>query len=107
MPSSGVKTCARSEEHTSELQSHDNLVCRLLLEKNTRRDSRRVLAPPIAGPPRPRPPPRAGRARPPPRRQEAASPPSAHRQASEKAYFFKEGAPPAERDRPRRAVNLI
>src|SRR3954465_11561991 len=33
MPSSGGKTCARSEEHTSELQSHDNLVCRLLLEK--------------------------------------------------------------------------
>src|SRR3954462_11615695 len=30
----GVQTCAlRSEEHTSELQSHDNLVCRLLLEK--------------------------------------------------------------------------
>src|SRR2546430_12963023 len=26
---------ARSEEHTSELQSHSNLVCRLLLEKNT------------------------------------------------------------------------
>src|SRR3954464_6982730 len=25
--------CLRSEEHTSELQSHDNLVCRLLLEK--------------------------------------------------------------------------
>src|SRR3954465_3317995 len=34
MPSSAVQTCARSEEHTSELQSHDNLVCRLLLEKN-------------------------------------------------------------------------
>src|SRR3954462_3407261 len=34
MPSSGVQTCAlRSEEHTSELLSHDNLVCRLLLEK--------------------------------------------------------------------------
>src|SRR3954466_3182868 len=35
MPSSvtGVQTCARSEEHTSELQSHDNIVCRLLLEK--------------------------------------------------------------------------
>src|SRR3954462_2392258 len=34
MPSSvtGDQTC-RSEEHTSELQSHDNLVCRLLLEK--------------------------------------------------------------------------
>src|SRR5260370_32732888 len=28
---SGLKT--RSEEHTSELQSHLNLVCRLLLEK--------------------------------------------------------------------------
>src|SRR4051795_8950209 len=33
MPSSGCKTCARSEEHTSELQSHSHLVCRLLLEK--------------------------------------------------------------------------
>src|SRR4051795_10358772 len=32
MPS-GVQTCARSEEHTSELQSHSHLVCRLLLEK--------------------------------------------------------------------------
>src|SRR3954466_2066420 len=30
MPSS---VSNRSEEHTSELQSHDNLVCRLLLEK--------------------------------------------------------------------------
>src|SRR5438132_9100356 len=30
-----AKTCgdARSEEHTSELQSHSDLVCRLLLEK--------------------------------------------------------------------------
>src|SRR5438034_8783174 len=26
-------TCWRSEEHTSELQSHSDLVCRLLLEK--------------------------------------------------------------------------
>src|SRR3954462_11717007 len=38
----------RSEEHTSELQSHDNLVCRLLLEKNrqcdTSRSARRMLA---------------------------------------------------------------
>src|SRR3954466_10362446 len=41
MPSSGGQTCARSEEHTSELQSHDNLVCRLLLEKNTARDPSR------------------------------------------------------------------
>src|SRR5947208_8311085 len=28
---------SRSEEHTSELQSPDHLVCRLLLEKNKRR----------------------------------------------------------------------
>src|SRR3989339_1846648 len=34
MPSSGGQTCAlRSEEHTSELQSLTNIVCRLLLEK--------------------------------------------------------------------------
>src|SRR3989337_2265680 len=33
MPSSGVQTCARSEEHTSELQSRQHLACRLLLEK--------------------------------------------------------------------------
>src|SRR3712207_7054975 len=29
----GPCTCARSEEHTSELQSRQYLVCRLLLEK--------------------------------------------------------------------------
>src|SRR5690242_21215627 len=29
----GPELCRRSEEHTSELQSHVNLVCRLLLEK--------------------------------------------------------------------------
>src|SRR5437588_13113447 len=28
--------CTRSEEHTSELQSHSDLVCRLLLEKKKR-----------------------------------------------------------------------
>src|SRR4029434_11352057 len=32
-----VCVCVRSEEHTSELQSHLNLVCRLLLEKKTTR----------------------------------------------------------------------
>src|SRR3954462_4459797 len=42
MPSSGVQTCARSEEHTSELQSHDNLVCRLLLEKKKHDGERRA-----------------------------------------------------------------
>src|SRR5471032_3666318 len=29
---------ARSEEHTSELQSHNDLVCRLLLEKKKKKD---------------------------------------------------------------------
>src|SRR3954463_12054186 len=37
MPSSACKKKIRSEEHTSELQSHDNLVCRLLLEENQSR----------------------------------------------------------------------
>src|SRR5256886_5642524 len=32
-------TAKRSEEHTSELQSQSNLVCRLLLEKNKRSHS--------------------------------------------------------------------
>src|SRR5260370_21509773 len=31
-----VPVFGRSEEHTSELQSHLNLVCRLLLEKKTK-----------------------------------------------------------------------
>src|SRR5690242_21279101 len=31
----------RSEEHTSELQSHVNLVCRLLLEKKNRKTHKR------------------------------------------------------------------
>src|SRR5258708_31798625 len=33
---------SRSEEHTSELQSPDHLVCRLLLEKKNERASRRL-----------------------------------------------------------------
>src|ERR1019366_8448612 len=36
----------RSEEHTSELQSLTNLVCRLLLEKKRRRHRRGRRAPP-------------------------------------------------------------
>src|SRR5260370_26529298 len=44
MPLSGVLTelgigTERSEEHTSELQSHLNLVCRLLLEKKKQYDT--------------------------------------------------------------------
>src|SRR5580698_6313748 len=35
---------ARSEEHTSELQSHVNLVCRLLLEKKKKRRDTRIRA---------------------------------------------------------------
>src|SRR3954467_6276967 len=35
----------RSEEHTSELQSHDNLVCRLLLEKKETLGRRRTWPP--------------------------------------------------------------
>src|SRR2546427_4668503 len=40
-PGSARKTCprsSRSEEHTSELQSQSNLVCRLLLEKKKKKD---------------------------------------------------------------------
>src|SRR5207302_10299646 len=33
-----VSVSGRSEEHTSELQSRENLVCRLLLEKKNIRD---------------------------------------------------------------------
>src|SRR5437667_949943 len=32
----------RSEEHTSELQSHHDLVCRLLLEKKKKKKNRRT-----------------------------------------------------------------
>src|SRR5260370_2660441 len=35
----------RSEEHTSELQSHLNLVCRLLLEKKKNHTPARYIAP--------------------------------------------------------------
>src|SRR6267378_5789337 len=36
-------TCGRSEEHTSELQSRRDLVCRLLLEKKKKEGERRPL----------------------------------------------------------------
>src|SRR3954462_1959508 len=71
MPSAWSSDVCRSEEHTSELQSHDNLVCRLLLEKKiTRRpgstaagDRVRVAGPyaragrPLSAPPVGTPPP--------------------------------------------------
>src|SRR5438477_5821009 len=40
--------CSRSEEHTSELQSHVNLVCRLLLEKKKTRTSTHYPCRPLA-----------------------------------------------------------
>src|SRR2546427_5866723 len=36
--------CVRSEEHTSELQSQSNLVCRLLLEKKKKKTRITTLA---------------------------------------------------------------
>ena len=36
----GTVIAMRSEEHTSELQSHHDLVCRLLLEKKKRRKNK-------------------------------------------------------------------
>src|SRR2546427_4576060 len=36
---SGRAFCTRSEEHTSELQSQSNLVCRLLLEKKKKKNT--------------------------------------------------------------------
>src|SRR5437773_5469625 len=35
-------TTGRSEEHTSELQSHHDLVCRLLLEKKKKKINNRI-----------------------------------------------------------------
>src|SRR3712207_8954385 len=42
----GIILCSRSEEHTSELQSRQYLVCRLLLEKNKYMPHLSVLSPP-------------------------------------------------------------
>src|SRR5437588_1844143 len=39
--SQAVAVGTRSEEHTSELQSHSDLVCRLLLEKKKRKRQKR------------------------------------------------------------------
>src|SRR2546427_9046690 len=38
----GVSAARRSEEHTSELQSQSNLVCRLLLEKKKKKKRKTV-----------------------------------------------------------------
>src|SRR5258708_22487869 len=44
LPASSLTDQARSEEHTSELQSPDHLVCRLLLEKKNNYNTRHPLA---------------------------------------------------------------
>src|SRR5688572_32530395 len=41
--SGGTLTASRSEEHTSELQSQSNLVCRLLLEKKKKKTQKRKI----------------------------------------------------------------
>src|SRR5690242_21254877 len=42
-PSGRVAAAGRSEEHTSELQSHVNLVCRLLLEKKKKKTTKQRM----------------------------------------------------------------
>src|SRR5436309_4328537 len=41
-PASWSTATSRSEEHTSELQSRENLVCRLLLEKKKKHEEQQV-----------------------------------------------------------------
>src|SRR5258706_12069454 len=55
-PDKSIPGLDRSEEHTSELQSLTNLVCRLLLEKKkrnhaARRDGRQLLSAGTSQPP--------------------------------------------------------
>src|SRR3954464_12915830 len=94
MPSSGGKTCARSEEHTSELQSHDNLVCRLLLEKK----KKTVVAPAaLAGAALDRVPPGALRAEPALERVPPAPRPRGRVPGEgdgDHDFFLSDGAPP-------------
>src|SRR5437667_3955566 len=39
----GIHSWSRSEEHTSELQSHHDLVCRLLLEKKKKKQIKKLI----------------------------------------------------------------
>src|SRR5260221_2620110 len=43
-PTPGSPSGRRSEEHTSELQSHSDLVCRLLLEKKKETEDQLVVS---------------------------------------------------------------
>src|SRR5215468_11477628 len=42
-PTSAEAPSPRSEEHTSELQSHHDLVCRLLLEKKKKKKKKNLI----------------------------------------------------------------
>src|SRR3954462_1540930 len=86
--------CSRSEEHTSELQSHDNLVCRLLLEKkntfvtDARGGGGRCTWPTAVGPLDVRPPPRV------PRPADLRCWVGPHPERAFLLFFFKYPAPP-------------
>src|SRR2546430_3744680 len=43
LPAPGADRDRRSEEHTSELQSQSNLVCRLLLEKKKKKKKEELI----------------------------------------------------------------
>src|SRR2546426_6691883 len=43
VPTASSRTISRSEEHTSELQSPCNLVCRLLLEKKKKKEQNEMI----------------------------------------------------------------
>src|SRR5436309_7675995 len=45
-PRSWSRRSSRSEEHTSELQSRENIVCRLLLEKKKKHEKKSTPHPP-------------------------------------------------------------
>src|SRR3954464_13940151 len=83
----------RSEEHTSELQSHDNLVCRLLLEKKKKPPLQPPRSPPTTPRPSPPPPPRRGRDTRP--RRSALGPRWQSRSAGRACFFVSRAGAPA------------
>src|SRR3954467_2955210 len=80
----------RSEEHTSELQSHDNLVCRLLPEKK----KTQAHHPPPAPAPPPPPPPPARPPRPPARPPHPGALPDPPQRAQQQRVFLMIRRPP-------------
>src|SRR5215218_8307753 len=81
----GTRRCEvhpRSEEHTSELQSHSDVVCRLLLEKKKTAGSRRCTGSGRA----------SSRRQPSPMRIFSSSPTSGRSQDSCSIFFFNDTA---------------